>query len=268
MLRSLVGSEMCIRDSFLPAPSHAADSPGLCCWFLKYGECVPPRPPCRFVHSPDDGHTPCCFGATCRLGHRKRAWKTLLGDGDSKNQEAAMKEHWAAKHAADARVGENAAGRDATALRSQLEPHSTATLRRRLVQEFGFNHSVLDPVGRAELMRQLLECYEQRPRVRVRVDGTPVRAELLEQILEELVKWRHGHKANTRPSICAESYMIIQKPEESVKTCHSHKARQATAIAGGPFLAILIVIISIIIGTITIVIIATILVMVIAAHVL
>ena len=44
-----------------------------CCFFWKYGKCEPPRGSCRFLHDkPDDGVTPCCFGATCRLGHANR----------------------------------------------------------------------------------------------------------------------------------------------------------------------------------------------------
>ncbi len=56
-------------------------------------------------------------------------------------------------------VGTSAADRDATLLRSQLEPRGTAALRRRLAVDFG--EPVTDPctVHRAEVMERLLKAY-------------------------------------------------------------------------------------------------------------
>jgi hypothetical protein len=55
-----------------------------------------------------------------------------------------------------------AALRDASLLRSQLEPISTPQLRKRLQQDFGVPESQLDPekVGRADILNLLLKQYE------------------------------------------------------------------------------------------------------------
>jgi len=64
-------------------------------------------------------------------------------------------------------------------------------LRTRLVTAFGQNHVELDRWDRAEIMESLLAHYHARgkPRDVVRVEGTPVRPELLEQLLEEVKIW-------------------------------------------------------------------------------
>ena len=182
----------------------AEEDPGLCCFYFKYGKCEPPRPPCRFRHEDDDGVTPCCFGATCRLGHAKRI---AIQDPEL---------YWGCYNKDDATVGASPAVRDATLLRSQLEPWPTAVLRERLATEFGQDHSALDHLKRGEVMRQLLNHYEARglPRKVIRVNGTPIREDLRDNLLSELKLWRARHNINTRPSINAKSYMILRNPME------------------------------------------------------
>ena len=98
---------------------------------------------------------------------------------------------------ADAYVGKSPGERDATQLRAQIEPYGTLVLRRRL--EHAFLQPPTDPeeVPRAEVMKQLIECYtkeglcdpvsgEARRQV-VKLQGVPVQPpELLEEILQEL----------------------------------------------------------------------------------
>ena len=143
-------------------------------------------------------------------------------------------------------VGASAAARDHLLLRSQLEPLSTFILRRRLVMDFG--ESPTDPahVDRAYVMRRLLERYRDEglsyhdsdtgesngdkmdpnsslgKRRILRIDGEPVRSELLRELLDELRDWRGdvgrggGSGSNReRPSICAECYMILRAPRDA-----------------------------------------------------
>ena len=195
---------------------------GLCCWYLKYGKCEPPRPPCRFRHEPDRGQ-PCCFGATCRLGHAKR----VLADGAKPAVKLAF---WRQYNQDDAVVGDSPANRDATLLRSQLEPWPTAVLRNRLASFGQGQHRELDPLGRGEIMRRLLEYYNATvgPRriVHIQPSTPPVAQELREDLLRELKAWRSRHTVNTRPSIKAESYMILRSPME-FGAKDSHKATLA-----------------------------------------
>lgn len=189
--------------------AETKDQPGLCCFFWKYGKCEPPRPPCRFRHEPDDGMTACCFGATCRLGHAKR-----VVHSNEQEKLAYWRDYNAAQQAT---VGASPAVRDATLLRSQLEPWPTAVLRERLATVFGENHREMDALARGDVMRLLLQHYNESPRPRrtIRVLGTPVDEQLCNQLLTELCAWRKRHgSTNTRPSIQAQSYMILRSPME------------------------------------------------------
>jgi len=56
-------------------------------------------------------------------------------------------------------IGSSAAERDSTLLRSQLEPWSTVSLRKRLVQDFGQEPTDASLVDRAQVMSMLLHCY-------------------------------------------------------------------------------------------------------------
>ena len=117
----------------------------------------------------------------------------------------------------DGRIsGDRPACRDATLLRSQLEPWPTAMLRTRLVTAFGQNHVELDRGGQAEIMESLLAHYHARgkPREVVWVEGTPVQPELLEQLLEEVKNLGSSQGTCDRPSISAKSYMILRLPCE------------------------------------------------------
>jgi hypothetical protein len=87
-------------------------------------------------------------------------------------------------------VGDSPACRDATLLRSRLEPWPTASLRNRLVTKFGETHTLLDPMGRAQILKRLLEHYDKRgPRQILVADGTPVQQDLLDSLLDELKHW-------------------------------------------------------------------------------
>jgi hypothetical protein len=198
---------------------------GVCCFFLKYGKCEPPRGVCRFRHDipNDDGVVPCCFGATCRLGHASRALAKNMDEKDKL-------EYWRHYKESDELhvVGDTPAIRDATLLRSQLEPWPTAILRKRLVCVFGESYAELDGLGRGEMMRRLLTHYEtsERPRRTIRVKGSLISEELQKELLAELQKWRARHTTNTRPSINAKSYMILRSPMEFQQK-NSSKARIA-----------------------------------------
>ena len=142
-------------------------------------------------------------------------------------------------------VGASAAQRNPALLRSQLEPWGTVQLRKRLVRDFGMPPSDPEETSRSEVMENLLECYYKEgllqlnsvdsahncrrevdlnlgvaKRLIIRIDGTPVRQELLDLILKELRDWRYNPKRGgscnnrERPSIRANCYMILRKPNK------------------------------------------------------
>jgi hypothetical protein len=87
-------------------------------------------------------------------------------------------------------VGNAACDRDATLLRSQLEPWGTLALRRRLEDCFGEPPAKegAEP-SRAEVMKRLLECYSAvGPRKLLRCNGTLVAPGLLAELRTELVR--------------------------------------------------------------------------------
>lgn len=212
---------------------------GPCCFLLKFGKCEPPvGRTCRFRHDMivDDGVTPCCFGATCRMGHKTRM---LPRHADQQERLA----YWNRYHEQTKRnqgTGITPASRDATLLQSQLEPWPTAVLRQRLVKVFGESYQELDGLPRGDIMNRLLmhyQNYNQKernginnpPRKIIRVLGTPIRQELQTLLLHELRQWRTRHlkHGNTRPSIHAECYMILRSPMEFQTKVHSNKAQSA-----------------------------------------
>ncbi|KAL3781732.1 hypothetical protein ACHAW5_001714 [Stephanodiscus triporus] len=137
-------------------------------------------------------------------------------------------------------VGTSAAVRDPRLLRSQLEPWSTFVLRRRLVTDFGEIPTDPAHVDRASVMNRLLDRYMDEglsyfddedegsggrcdrnaavgKRRILRIDGEPVRDELLREILTELREWRGdvgrgggSGGSRERPSVRAECYMILR----------------------------------------------------------
>mmetsp|Transcript_25585 Transcript_25585/g.71276 ORF Transcript_25585/g.71276 Transcript_25585/m.71276 type:complete len:502 (-) Transcript_25585:178-1683(-) len=136
-----------------------------------------------------------------------------------------------------AKVGEGACDRDASLLRSQLEPFTTLQLRRRLVDSFGeepYQRVGPSPPPRAEVMDHLLERYRmagiEEERRLVRVNGTPVEKELLDQLLVLLREWaaRHEHHQE-RPNIRAQTYMILRSPTEFEKKLSVGSRRALTA---------------------------------------
>eukprot|EP00980_Cylindrotheca_fusiformis_P026532 scaffold16363_cov131-Cylindrotheca_fusiformis.AAC.2 len=193
---------------------------GPCCFFFKYGKCEPPRGSCRFLHDiSDDGVTPCCFGATCRLGHASRVTNQM----DTQTKSA----YWRNYNKDGNLTGSSPALRDATLLRSQLEPWSTAALRSRLVSAFGEDYDELDGLARGVFMERLLAHYEKNgPRKILHADGTLVSEELRLQLMQQLDHWRTKHKKNTRPSINAQAYMILRSPVEFEQK-DSSNAKQA-----------------------------------------
>ena len=159
-------------------------------------------------------------------------------------------------------IGASAAQRNAVLLRSQLEPWGTVNLRRRLVMDFGQDaadqvrvdeNGAKKLVDRGTIMEMLLSCYQKEgllqfdndsdsedlnlgigQRKVIRVDGVPVREELLTEILEELKDWRHNGKRGgssnnrERPSIKAECYMILRAPPLEEETSSEAKGTYAS----------------------------------------
>jgi hypothetical protein len=140
-------------------------------------------------------------------------------------------------------VGASAADRDASLLRSQLEPWSTTALRRRLVSDFG--EDVLPPeVTRGAVMERLLalynmnSCLEQEPRTMVRVQGSDnsvVDKTLRDELLVALRVWLSGSSCSDgnqeRPSIRAEHYMILTSPSLYVTYGSKKTIKEATKLA-------------------------------------
>jgi hypothetical protein len=112
----------------------------------------------------------------------------------------------------------SACDRDATLIRSQLEPLSTPQLRKRLEQSFGVSLSDEGADGertydREFVMTTLLDCYEKHgPRRVWKERGIPASPERLASLLVELgaIPWPRTQRE--RPKIRAEHYMILQKP--------------------------------------------------------
>ena len=110
---------------------------------------------------------------------------------------------------------EHAADRDATALRAQLEPLSTPQLRARLADSFG-EPTDADEVGREEVMSRVLRGYAARgPRAVRTVRGSPVRAHLLDELLDLLrgTHWPSG-PSRERQRVRAEGYIVLTRPTD------------------------------------------------------
>ncbi|CAB9499690.1 expressed unknown protein [Seminavis robusta] len=129
---------------------------------------------------------------------------------------------------------EHACDRDATLLRSQLEPLSTPTLRQRLKETFGITLDDNDPhsFDRNNVMNHMLEAYQRHcpNREKVHFQGRPVDPRILQPLLQKLQEWVHEQRATPRerPKIRASHYMILRSPEE-FSTDHSTKQRLAAA---------------------------------------
>ena len=153
---------------------------------------------------------------------------------------------------APAFVGDSPADRDANTLRAQLEPWTTPALRRRLLLmsrlptlQLSARASDIDGIARGEVgrglvMHHLLHGYKALHAARrvtgrkvVRLDGIPAdrtetERKLLADLERELRSWEKAHTKNRqeRPSIKAESYMILRSPLE-FGSKDSTKARAA-----------------------------------------
>jgi hypothetical protein len=118
-------------------------------------------------------------------------------------------------------VGASAAERDPSLLRSQLEPWSTTALRRRLVADFGDKASSPEKFPRADVMKRLLELYQEEsesrntPRTIIQASGTLIDDLYREKLLLVLKKWKDEWMGKNleRTSIRAENYMILTSPK-------------------------------------------------------
>eukprot|EP00545_Synedropsis_sp_CCMP1620_P000500 CAMPEP_0119008406 /NCGR_PEP_ID=MMETSP1176-20130426/3669_1 /TAXON_ID=265551 /ORGANISM="Synedropsis recta cf, Strain CCMP1620" /LENGTH=558 /DNA_ID=CAMNT_0006960729 /DNA_START=77 /DNA_END=1753 /DNA_ORIENTATION=- len=114
-------------------------------------------------------------------------------------------------------VGATPAERDATLLRSQLEPWSTSALRHRLVADFGMDAPGED-MNRSEVMSQLLKLYKEEGNARtvVKVEGIPIDETLVKELLVALRSWSDEAIGGNqeRRSINAKNYMILTAPAE------------------------------------------------------
>ena len=114
----------------------------------------------------------------------------------------------------------HAADRDATLLLSQIAPHATSILRRRLALVFG---DVTDPetADRKEVLRRLHVAHELRgPRAVRLVQGAQVSEPALVPLLAALSSWtvsdtlrrEDPKEARERPTVNAQHYMIVSSP--------------------------------------------------------
>lgn len=132
-------------------------------------------------------------------------------------------------------VGASAAERDASLLRSQLEPFTTLQLRQRLIETFGkppYGIHGEAPPSRADVMVELLSEYSKHgERELVRVKGKLLDDKVVEKVLSELELWsERNDKFQERPMIKAEQYMILRSPsevEEKLIRLGSRRARGA-----------------------------------------
>lgn len=120
----------------------------------------------------------------------------------------------------------SACDRDATVLRSQLEPISTPQLCKRLERAFGITldkDESEQAYDREFVMTTLLECYSKHgPREVRRELGIPISGHRQVALLKELQAINWPRTTRERPKIKAEYYMILQKPgsgkADSVRT--------------------------------------------------
>jgi len=129
----------------------------------------------------------------------------------------------------DCSVGSTSGDRDSNLLRSRLEPLGTGFLRQRMVQDFGQTPTNPLLTDRASTMKAILSCYEKEGmttgdmggdgRHVLQVDGTLISDDIRKDLLVELRDWRGnldrgGSPSNReRPSIHAQSYMILNSPD-------------------------------------------------------
>ncbi|KAJ9438170.1 Ras guanine nucleotide exchange factor L [Diplonema papillatum] len=134
-------------------------------------------------------------------------------------------------------VGEHACERDATQLRSQLEPWSTPLLRDRLRYTFHIA-SDFETEPREAVMQKLLAAYAalfpaaEYPmgrRVRRVENGFQVSDTVCRPLYDELIRWQttRDPSAKERPTIRAEGYMILRSHLEFTK----HNGTKATLAA-------------------------------------
>ena len=140
---------------------------------------------------------------------------------------------------------DHAADRDATLIRSQIEPHCTGVLRRRLAMCFGETTNPGD-VEREEVIRRLLAHHEKEGQLgpngeglrRVRkISGVPVSKAVCDKLLCELEKWvandierrKKPGEVRERTNINAGHYMILSSPKAFTST-----AKQTAIPASSP----------------------------------
>lgn len=109
------------------------------------------------------------------------------------------------------------ADRDATLLRSQLEPLSTPMVRNRLVTAFGYSKADTHPevVCRADVLDMLVRSYEREgPNGRVvrPMQGQQLSRQLAAALLRELGAVDWPSTIRERPTVRAEGYITLQRP--------------------------------------------------------
>jgi len=129
----------------------------------------------------------------------------------------------------------HAADRDATLVQSQMAPHCTPTLRRRLALVFG---EPTDPstVSREQVIDRLVVHYDKLgPRAIRRVSGMPVSGRVCVALLEEMKLWvsedLKAGRANDRPTVNAQHYMILRSPADFEVQTSNKAARAAGKLA-------------------------------------
>lgn len=233
----------------------------LCCFHIEKGKsCSLPsgdgtHKTCRWRHADDDGSA-CCFGPACKRGHAQR----VLPEGKE-----AQAEFWKKWNAEGHRVGQKPCDRDATQLRAQLEPWGTAVLRTKLSQDFGHVEAEIVTWSRQEVTDKLMEEYnkwigsrQQQQEERreaagggegelsvgdppqaeefhsgrkvIRVQGAPVRDDLIEEIRTSMKEWSANYQLNDRPTINASSYIILRSPAEFAQKDSQNAVKAATKL--------------------------------------
>ena len=129
----------------------------------------------------------------------------------------------------------HACDRDATLLRSQLEPWSTPTLRRRLRDVFGVETDP-DVQSRGTVMDALLACYEKEgPRRKLRHVRSALTCPkpMYDALLKALRAWvdATSGQPRERPFVRATSYMTLRSPLEFGKASSKKAQRAADKVA-------------------------------------
>ena len=154
----------------------------------------------------------------------------------------------------------HAADRDATLLKSQIAPHCTGALRRRLALVYGDTTNP-EEVERKEVIERLLAAHQLNngyggqggPRAARYIKGVPVDETRCEHLLIEMNKWididnkrrlKPGEIYRERTNIKAQHYMILKGPkgfsttEETKETKETKQTKQTKDVSVTSVLAV------------------------------